>query len=97
MFCRVIGDHLPGAPLAGWNKSTSESVCTPYAGLTSAGIKAYHTTFNLNIPAGVDIPIALKFERTPTSSYRSVIYINGWQFGRFNSRDGPQTLFPVRY
>ncbi len=39
--------------------------------------------------------MALQIERTPTSSYRSVIYINGWQFGRFNSRDGPQEIFPV--
>ncbi|KAK7695246.1 hypothetical protein QCA50_002436 [Cerrena zonata] len=95
LFVERQGDHLPGAPLTGWTKSTSESACAPYTGLTSAGIKAYRTTFNLNIPAGSDIPIALKFERTPTSSYRSIIYINGWQFGRFNSRDGPQTLFPL--
>ena len=43
----------------------------------------------------MDTPVALKIARTPTSSYRSVIYVNGWQFGRFNSRDGPQEVFAV--
>ncbi|KAK7691718.1 hypothetical protein QCA50_005118 [Cerrena zonata] len=95
LFVERQGDHLPGAPFIGWHKSTLNSTCTPYTGLTSAGIKAYRTTFDLNIPADNDIPIALKFERTPTSSYRSMLYINGWQYGRFNSRDGPQTLFPL--
>ncbi|CAL1711293.1 unnamed protein product [Somion occarium] len=95
LFVERQGAHLPGFSTNSWTRSTTSAPCTPYTGLTSAGIKAYRTTFSLDIPAGSDIPIALQFERTPTSSYRTVIYINGWQFGRFNSRDGPQTVFPL--
>lgn len=90
-----LGAHLPGFPATNWTTSSKDATCSPLSGITSAGIKAYRTTFNLNLPFNSDIPIALQFERTPTSSYRSVIYVNGWQFGRFNSRDGPQTVFPV--
>lgn len=88
------GAHLPGYPATSWNASLS---CTPYTGIAQAGIQAYRTTFDLSLPTDVDSPISLKFTRTPTSSYRSVIYINGWQFGRFNSKDGPQELFPVGF
>ncbi|KDQ55125.1 glycoside hydrolase family 35 protein [Jaapia argillacea MUCL 33604] len=95
LFVERQGAHLPGFPTAtapGWNTSAS---CTPYSGITSAGIQAYRTTFNLDLPPNTDIPISLEFVRTPSSSYRTVIYINGWQFGKFNSRDGPQTSFPL--
>jgi hypothetical protein len=90
------GAHLPGFPDSYWEQSSS-SACTPYAGIGKAGISAYRTSFELDLPTDVDIPVALKFERTPESSYRSVVYVNGWQFGRFNSKDGPQVLFPVLF
>ncbi|KAI0821239.1 glycoside hydrolase family 35 protein [Irpex lacteus] len=94
LFVERQGAHLPGFPSSssGWNVSSSS---TPYTGISSAGIRAYRTSFNLSLPANADIPIALKFTRTPSSSYRSVVYINGWQFGRFSSKDGPQEIFPL--
>ncbi|HEV7738668.1 MAG TPA: beta galactosidase jelly roll domain-containing protein [Chlamydiales bacterium] len=91
----VKGAHLPGFPAkqAGW---LSDDSCNPLKqGISQAGIKAYRATFELNLPVGSDLPLALKFTRTPSSRYRSVIFINGWQFGRFSSADGPQTVFPV--
>jgi hypothetical protein len=90
----VLGAHLPDFPAESvWRQSAA---CSPLEGLSAAGIHAYRTTFALDLPSDVDTPIALKFTRTPAGSYRSVIYINGWQFGRFSSRDGPQEVFPVR-
>lgn len=50
---------------------------------------AYRTTFSLDLPTDADIPVALKFTPTTnastntTSNYRAMIYINGWQFGRY--------------
>ncbi|TDL23066.1 putative beta-galactosidase [Rickenella mellea] len=95
LFFERQGAHLPGFPATNWSSSATDSTCSPTVGLTAAGIKAYRTTFNLNFPVNSDIPIALNFTRTPASSYRTIIYINGWQFGRFSSKDGPQTLFPL--
>ncbi|KAI0343743.1 putative beta-galactosidase [Trametopsis cervina] len=95
LFVERIGAHLPGFDTTYWNDSRWIPSCTPYAGIAQAGIQAYRTTFDLSLPADADVPVALKFERTPGSSYRSVVYVNGWQFGRFNSRDGPQEVFPL--
>ncbi|KIP05238.1 glycoside hydrolase family 35 protein [Phlebiopsis gigantea 11061_1 CR5-6] len=92
LFVEREGAHLPGYSTSSWIQSAN---CTPYTGITAAGIQAYRTTFTLNLPTNVDAPVALKITRTPTSSYRSLIYVNGWQFGRFNSRDGPQEIFPL--
>jgi hypothetical protein len=50
------------------------------------------------VPTGVDAPLALKFTFSEkTSNYRSVIYVNGWQFGRFINNLGPQAIYPVSW
>ncbi|KAH8115249.1 hypothetical protein DFH11DRAFT_1726116 [Phellopilus nigrolimitatus] len=95
LFIERIGAHLPGFPTTNWSTSTNDSTCSPYVGLEAAGITAYRTTFDLDLPTNADVPVALQFERTPSSNYRSVIYINGWQFGRFSSNYGPQTVYPL--
>ncbi|KAI0688987.1 glycoside hydrolase family 35 protein [Cytidiella melzeri] len=99
LFVERQGAHLPNFPTtsaaSGWISGSSSQPCTPYTGISKAGIQAFRTTFNLSLPATADVPVALKFTRTPSSSYRSVVYVNGWQFGRFNSRDGPQEVFPL--
>ncbi|CCA67250.1 probable beta-galactosidase [Serendipita indica DSM 11827] len=87
-----IGAHLPGYDDSAW------STCSPLSGRDSPGVTAYRTTFNLNIPNGSDVPLAFDFELEPrnsTTAYRSLIWVNGWQFGRFFSDLGPQTSYPV--
>lgn len=77
------GAHLPGYDDSAWLS------CSPFTGISSAGVVAYKTSFSLNVPTDADIPISLKF--TPTtnattgvvSNYRSLVYINGWQFGKY--------------
>jgi len=92
LFVERIGAHLPGFNTTGWQ---SGAACNPSTGIAKAGVTAYRTTFDLNLPSGSDIPVALKLSLNPSSNFRSVIYINGWQFGRFNSKDGPQDTFPL--
>jgi len=88
-FAERSGAILPGFDDSRWASST------PFQGISHAGIQTYRTSFTLNIPSNLDVPLALKFTPTPSSNYRAVIYINGWQFGRFSSNLGPQTTFPV--
>ncbi|KAG8777856.1 hypothetical protein FRC15_011091 [Serendipita sp. 397] len=83
-----IGAHLPGFDDSRW------STCTPYKGRDTAGITVYRTEFELDIPDDADVPLAFDFE-LDTAAYRSVIWVNGWQFGRFASTLGPQTSYPV--
>ncbi|KIJ39020.1 hypothetical protein M422DRAFT_258174, partial [Sphaerobolus stellatus SS14] len=93
LFVERQGTHLPGYSTQN-NSWTTGSTCNPLTtDLSAAGIKAFRASFNLNFPAGSDIPVALSFTRTFSSRHRSVIYVNGWQLGRFSSADGPQTLF----
>ncbi|KAG6832764.1 hypothetical protein H0H87_000417 [Tephrocybe sp. NHM501043] len=84
-----VGAHLPGYDDSKWVS------CTPYEGVTAPGVAVYRTTFDLNLPKDADVPLAFDFELDNTSRHRVLIYVNGWQFGRFLSSLGPQTSFPV--
>ncbi|KAJ7075303.1 glycoside hydrolase family 35 protein [Mycena belliarum] len=85
-----VGAHLPGYDDSAWNKA-----CTPYQGTTKAGVTAYRTTFDLDLPKGSDIPLAFDFALDSAAPYRTLIYVNGWQFGRFASSLGPQVSYPI--
>ncbi|KDQ25254.1 hypothetical protein PLEOSDRAFT_1084879 [Pleurotus ostreatus PC15] len=84
------GAHLPGFDASLWNTS-----CTPYQGRLTPGVTVYRTSFSLNIPHDADIPLAFDLELDNAQPHRVLIYVNGWQFGRFISSLGPQTSFPV--
>lgn len=71
-----VGAILPGYPDGSWKASS------PFTGISKPGIQAYRTKFNLGIPTGTDVPLALKFSQTPGSNYRAIIYVNGWQVCR---------------
>ncbi|KAG8731749.1 hypothetical protein FRC10_001462 [Ceratobasidium sp. 414] len=78
-----------------WNSSKSDASCTPFAGISQAGIKAYKTKFSLNIDQSTDATISFKFQNPPNSNYRARLYVNGWQFGHHVSNLGPQTVYPI--
>lgn len=88
------GYYLPGAPTSSWTDSTG-----PDAGITHAGVQYYTTTFDLDVPQGYDIPLAVSFGGdAPGSSqkpYRCEIFVNGYQYGKYVNNIGPQTVFPV--
>ncbi|KAH8830554.1 glycoside hydrolase family 35 protein [Flagelloscypha sp. PMI_526] len=82
------GWHLPGFDDSKWEAGS------PLSGISKAGISFYRTTFNLNIPDGIDYPIALTTTNATTNShFRSKFFINGWQFGRYANSIGPQASF----
>ncbi|KAL3460074.1 glycoside hydrolase superfamily [Aspergillus heterothallicus] len=85
------GWHQPSPPSSEWEDRA------PTTGLTGPGISFFTTDIELNIPSGWDIPLSVSFNRdtTPPLHYRVQLFVNGWQFGKFNSNLGPQTEFPV--
>ncbi|KAF8645087.1 hypothetical protein AX16_008145 [Volvariella volvacea WC 439] len=88
LYAERIGAHLPGFPLSSWEDGS------PLTGLSRAGINFYCTTFDLDLPDDVDVPIRLAI--TPsiiTSNFRVQIYLNGWQVGKYINNIGPQTIF----
>jgi hypothetical protein len=91
------GYHLPGAYAASsipWKPSGGPVT----DGLSKAGIAFYAAEFNLNLPSGYDIPLSFTIPNNTASAapaHRVQLYVNGWQYGKFVSNVGPQTVFPV--
>ncbi|GKZ39815.1 hypothetical protein AbraIFM66950_001273 [Aspergillus brasiliensis] len=85
------GWHLPNPPI---NKFSAGD---PYTGISKAGVGFYFTSFDLAMPAGYDIPLEFVFPAWSKTQnpYRCVLYVNGYNFGRYLSTIGPQTAFHV--
>ncbi|KAF5316478.1 hypothetical protein D9619_006706 [Psilocybe cf. subviscida] len=90
LFAERIGAHLPGFPDSNWVAGTPLTG----GGVKGAGVNFYRTTFDLNIPDGIDMPVRLSVTPSAiTSNFRMQIYLNGWQIGKYINNIGPQTLF----
>ncbi|KAG6888065.1 hypothetical protein C0995_010840 [Termitomyces sp. Mi166 len=90
LYAERIGAHLPGFPDSSWSDGSPLSG----GGVSRAGVNFYRTTFDWNVPDGLDMPI--RFSITPSSTmsnFRVQIYVNGWQIGKYINNIGPQTLF----
>ncbi|TFK71435.1 glycoside hydrolase family 35 protein [Pluteus cervinus] len=88
LYAERIGAHLPGFPDTDW------PLGSPLTGLSRAGINFYRTTFDLDLPDGVDNPIRLSITPSAISSnYRVQVYLNGWQVGKYTNNIGPQTIY----
>ncbi|KAI0971732.1 glycoside hydrolase family 35 protein [Xylaria arbuscula] len=87
------GFHLPAPPSQDWEAAS------PIAdGLDVAGVTFYAASFDLDIPAGYDVPLSFVFDNTTDTApanYRVQLFVNGWQFGEYINNLGPQTSFPV--
>ncbi|KAG9088525.1 hypothetical protein FRC07_012520, partial [Ceratobasidium sp. 392] len=71
LYVERIGAIYPSYQFTSeWSSSKTDANCTPFAGITYAGIRAYKTKFVLNVDATTDAPIAFRFERTLSSNYR---------------------------
>lgn len=95
LYVERQGYHQPSPPLAEFSTGSS-----PFDGIGSAGVSYYVTNFTLALPADEwDIPLSLTFTNNTSAAasapYRALIYVNGYQFGRYTSNVGPQTAFPV--
>ncbi|KAH8556835.1 glycoside hydrolase family 35 protein [Umbelopsis sp. PMI_123] len=86
LYGERMGWHLPGYPDQKW-----KSVSVPDT--KRSGVSWYRTTFNLNIPKGYDVPLGIRFDNSGTERLRALLFINGWQFGKFANDLGPQSLF----
>lgn len=99
MFFERQGYHLPGAPTNDTSIFTSPDD-SPLTGFSRPGVRFYATSFALDLPtAEYDIPLAFVITNSSTdtgpSKYRSQLYVNGFQFGKYVNHIGPQTSYPV--
>ncbi|KAI4592309.1 hypothetical protein KJ359_011368 [Pestalotiopsis sp. 9143b] len=85
------GYHQPGPPVDAWSTDVS-----PTDGIGAAGVGFFAASFDLNLPAGYDVPLSVRFPAiNSTSTVRVQLWVNGWQFGKYVSNIGPQTQYPV--
>lgn len=106
LYAERVGMHLPGYPDEQW-PSTSNSTTLAVPG---AGIRVFRTVVPLSVPAGLDVSISFLFSApgngsssstfVPTKAgysnqVRALLFVNGYQYGRFNPYIGNQINFPV--
>ncbi|NID14664.1 beta-galactosidase [Luteibacter yeojuensis] len=89
LYGERMGWQMPGFADAKWETTT-----LPHA-TDKPGVDWYRTTFRLDLPAGQDVPIALRIHDLASHHYRAIVFINGWQIGRYISDVGPQTDFEL--
>jgi len=89
LFGERTGWSLPGFPDGSWH-----SVTLPHAD-TTPGVAWYRTTFAMHLPPDQDVPIGVRIDDDHARSYRALIFVNGWQIGRYINDTGPQVSFPV--
>ncbi|KAK7044841.1 glycoside hydrolase family 35 protein [Favolaschia claudopus] len=85
------GWHLPGFDTSSW-ESRDLALGSPGP---AAGVGFFVTTFELEIPSGVDAFISFTFEEELGQDYRIYLFVNGWMMGKRVANLGPQAKFPV--
>lgn len=91
LYGERLGWHLPRFKTS----SPQFSRSSPLEGLNASGIEFYITTFHLNIDSDLDAPLGISLSAPPGTIARVMIWINGYQYGKFVPHIGPQTRFPI--
>ncbi|KAJ5731456.1 beta-galactosidase [Penicillium malachiteum] len=103
-FAERQGYHLPGAPLL---QEFTSSLAPTKIPIHQPGLGFWATYFNLSLPADYDIPTSVVLSNTTILSngtdtslsrparFRCVLFVNGWQFGKYVNHIGPQSHFPI--
>ncbi|KAM0542864.1 hypothetical protein ACHAPJ_012587 [Fusarium lateritium] len=92
LFYERQGYHLPSPPLSQFKSGS------PFKGISKPGVAFYTAKLKLNYPSDkFDIPLSFVFKNNTesTGAYRAFLYVNGFQYGRYVSNVGPQSVFPV--
>lgn len=76
LYCERLGWHLPGFPTDGFDDSS------PLDGIQAADVRFYVTTFSLDIPRDLDVPLGIELSAAPGTQARVQLFVNGYQFGK---------------
>lgn len=109
LYAERIGAHLPGFPDSSWATSSNNSTDSNSLVVPGAGVRVFRTVVPLAIPTGLDVSIAFTFSAPGngssastfvsdsgyTNQVRALLFVNGYQYGRFNPYIGNQITFPV--
>ncbi|KAF3017177.1 hypothetical protein E8E14_011982 [Neopestalotiopsis sp. 37M] len=85
-----LGWHLPGFDDGAW------STGSPAEGVTEPAIQFYRTLVDLDVPEGHDASIVFTLStNSTTETARALLYVNGYQYGRYMPYVGSTSRFPV--
>ncbi|KAK8104323.1 uncharacterized protein PG998_011356 [Apiospora kogelbergensis] len=97
LYAERVGMHLPGYDDSKWlSTATGQNTLS----VPGAGIRAFRTVVPLSVPAGLDVSISFRLTATEeekessTNQLRALLFVNGYQYGRFNPYIGHQIDFP---
>ncbi|KAK4214137.1 family 35 glycosyl hydrolase [Rhypophila decipiens] len=102
LYAERVGMHLPGYPddRPGWATldSAAGSTTTKLV-VSSPGIRVFRTVVPLHVPSELDVSISFRFSVDKAVSggdqVRVLLFVNGYQYGRYNPHIGNQVTFPV--
>lgn len=94
LYAERVGAHLPGYPDDGWKELANGDGTLS---VTSAGVKAFRTVVPLHVPKGLDVSISfcLTSPSNDKNRLRALLFVNGYQYGRFSPYIGNQIDYPV--
>ena len=91
----LYGERL-GWPLPNFVPTSPQfGSSSPLVGLSSSGIEFYITNFTLTLDSDLDVPLGIELSAPAGTVARVMIWVNGYQYGKFVPHIGPQTRFPV--
>ncbi|CAI6088795.1 unnamed protein product [Clonostachys chloroleuca] len=90
LYPERLGWHLPEFETKGWTRSIS-----PLDGIKAPGVRFYITSFHLNIDSDLDVPLGVELGAPEGTVARVMIWVNGYQYGKFVPHIGPQYRFPI--
>ena len=92
LYGERVGWHLPGYDASSWT-----SVHDSALSFEGATVKFFRTVVSLDLPSEHDISISFVLGAPSGApiTYRAQLFVNGYQYGRFNPYIGNQVDFPV--
>ncbi|CBX90771.1 hypothetical protein IAQ61_002256 [Plenodomus lingam] len=90
LYGERLGWHLPGFDTSAWEEGSPVE-----DGVLGAGVKWFTTSFDLDIDDDLDVPIGVELGADQGTVARVLIFVNGYQYGKFVPHIGPQTRFPI--
>jgi beta-galactosidase len=91
------GWHLPGFTSSPSHSPSSWLPSSPSEGFSSPGVRFYRGTLPLHLPLGMDVSLAFRFRSQDPQNlgYRVLLFVNGWQYGRYYPSIASEDTFPV--
>jgi beta-galactosidase len=103
LFAERVGWHLPGFDDSDWSEANNS------LSFTGATVQFFRTVIPpFDIPQGVDVSISFVFSASSAGNstsgtsaggnsraFRAQLFVNGYQYGRFNPYVGNQIVYPV--